>query len=204
MCSCAAPEHLISADVSLLMAGAGKGEGEEGGGAGGREGGGAVFTVMGSGRCWTMAETEERFEHRTSKKNFPFQFSMSSISSTTDSFFLSPSSSLNCCLTNPLFFLPTSLPTSLCSPCLPPCLPVSPSVSRLCVPAFLMSSCWNSPSPSASSSSSLSHHAASLISSVLPSFFRLRSSTMRHTRIFFFSHSVFLSFGGGMESSRTK
>lgn len=107
----------------------------------------AVFTVMGSGRCWTMAETRERFQRRTSKKPFPFQFSASFVSSTTDSFFLSPSSSLNCCLPNPLFFYP---PTSLCSPCIPPCLPMSPSVSPLCVPAFLMSSCWNSPSASSS------------------------------------------------------
>lgn len=61
MCSCAAPAHLISADVSLWMAGAGG----EGAGEGAGEAG---FTLMGSGRCWTMAETKERFERRTSKK----------------------------------------------------------------------------------------------------------------------------------------
>lgn len=103
----------------------------------------AVFTVMGSGRCWTMTETKERLERRTSKKPFPFQFSVSPVSSATGSFFLSPSSSLNCCLPNPLFFL-----SPPCSPCLPPRLPVSPSVSPLCAPTFLMSSCWNSPSAS--------------------------------------------------------
>lgn len=62
MCSCAAPAHLISADVSLLMARAGREEGRRG------------FTVMSSGRCWTMVETKERFEtsHFKKKSLSPF------------------------------------------------------------------------------------------------------------------------------------
>lgn len=206
MCSCAALAHLISADISLLMAAA-----REGGrrrrkrmGMGGE--GEAVFTVMGSGRCWTMTETKERLERRTSKKPFPFQFSVSPVSSATGSFFLSPSSSLNCCLPNPLFFL-----SPPCSPCLPPRLPVSPSVSPLCVPAFLMSSCWNSPSASSllpfffsslGAAPRLSSH-PSFPPSFSPAFLR-HETRARGYFFFFFPHSVFLSFGGGIESSRTK
>lgn len=123
----------------------------------------AVFTMMGSGRCWTMAETKERFQRHTSKKPFPFQFSVSSVSSTTGSFFLSPSSSLNCCLPNPLFFPPT-LPVLSLSPFLPPRVPACLSSLRSRVfNVVLLELSLRFPLFS-------SLHAASLISSVLPSF----------------------------------
>lgn len=53
LCAC-----LISSDVSLVML-----RGSES----------RTFTEMSCGRCWTMSESKERFEHCTSKKTLsPF------------------------------------------------------------------------------------------------------------------------------------
>lgn len=83
------------------------------------------FTEMSCGRCWTMTETKERFEHCTSKNPLPFQFCVSPVSSTTESFFLSllPLLIAACRISCSFFSSP------LCSPCLPPLLPMSLSVS---------------------------------------------------------------------------
>lgn len=107
LCAC-----LISSDVSLVML-----RGSES----------RTFTEMSSGRCWTMSESKERFEHCTKKNSFPFQFCVIPLSSTTEPFFLLffPLLIAACRIPCSVFLSPCVLVLSLRPVCLPSCVSIS-------------------------------------------------------------------------------
>lgn len=132
---------------------------------------GGSFTEMSCGRFWTMTETKERFEHCTSKNSFAFQFCVSPVSSTTESFFLSlPPLLIAACRIPSTFF---SSPVFVLSPSSASYVPDSlPS-------CILMLSAWTPPpNPNPLCSDSLCSISHLLHPSVV-------LTTMRHVRMVF-------------------